>query len=549
MKTELAAILDSYLSDNYDSSLEESAVKISPPKHKKFGDIATNFAMVYAPRLSKKPRDIAEEAKDYLLNHSDCFAKVEVAGPGFINCFYNQEYLLNILAKIEREEQEYGKNSRFQGQKALVEFVSANPTGPLHVGHGRGAVVGDVLSRLYEANGYEVTREYYYNDAGVQMRNLGESLRYRYQELFGEPTVPDENLYRGEYIKEIAQKLRREKGDSWLKDVDTSSFTEYASNAIIKMIKEDLASLHIQFDSWFRESSLFEDEKVEKAFHILKEKGYLYKSGGATYVKTSLFGDEKDRVIIKSDATTTYFASDIAYHQDKLERGYHQLINVMGADHHGYIPRLEASIKMLENDDSILHTILVQMVSFVKDGQNMKLSTRKGDFVTLRDMIDELGTGVIRYFFSMRKPDSQMVFDWDIAREESMSNPAYYVQYANARINSVFEKALANKYNPDEIRSYPVKDIPLDSEEKKELILHLSHFPQAVSTACDVQSPHLLCEFATELARRFHVLYNSQRFLVEDASDSYSNLKFISIVQQVLENCAFLLGLPLPKAM
>lgn len=548
MKTELAQILYDFLKEKYKQTLDESSIQITPPKHKKFGDIATNFALIYAPKLSLNPHELAEIVKKYVLQNSHIFSKVEVAGPGFINCFYNEQYLYDIIGHIEKENNAYGNNKRFEGKKVLFEFVSANPTGPLHVGHGRGAVVGDVLCRLYQANGYTVTREYYYNDAGVQMKNLGKSLQCRYLELFGKKCSLEEHLYHGDYIIDIARKLRQEHGDSWLDSRTVQDFTDYAANIIIKGIQQDLSDMDIHFDSWFCESSLFSAGKVKHVFQILEDKGYLYYSEGAAFVKTSLFGDEKDRVVIKSDGTTTYFASDIAYHQDKLERGFDYLVNVLGADHHGYIPRLQASIKMLEREE-VLQSILVQMVSFVKDGESMKLSTRKGEFVTLKEMIDELGSGVIRFFFSMRKPDSQMIFDWDVAREQSLNNPAYYVQYANARINSVFQKAFAEKYLMKKVSAFAVNEIPIDSEEKKELVLYLARYPQIIRTACDISSPHLLCEFAVEAARRFHALYNAQRFLSDDQDRTYGNLKLIMAVQQVLKNCADMLGLHLPDAM
>ncbi len=523
-------------------------IKVMPSPNKKYGDVSTNFALVCAKKFGKKSLDIAKEFVTFIKKRrGELFSSVEIAGPGFINFKFSDKFFLLLLKKIEDKKENYGKNDRFKGKRVLLEFVSANPTGPLHIGHGRGAVIGDVLGNIFSANGYEVVREYYYNDAGVQMRNLGESLKLRYEELFGKEVKFGKDHYKGDYITDIAKKLKSEVGDKWLNE-DLIKFTNYAALHIIKMIDEDLKTLGIKFDSWFKETSLHESGMVDKVLKELEKKGYVYKKEGAYYLKTSNFGDEKDRVVIKKDGNKTYFAPDIAYHKDKFDRGFDLLVDVLGADHHGYIPRLKAAVQILGYKPEQLQIVLIQMVSFKKEGKIMKFSTRQGEFITLKEVMEELSPGIVRYFFAMRKPDAQMIFDWDLAREQSVNNPAYYIQYANARINSVFDKA-KEKGIDTAVANIPIDCVPIESELQRDLILHMAMFENSIMNACDNLAPHYICDYLEELARRFHILYNNSRFITSDVEKSRGYLKFLSLVQQVIKNASSIIGLNLPQKM
>lgn len=549
MKKALSLILQKCFSELFDLSIDFSRVQIDPPARKEFGDLATNASLVYCKQLSMNPRQLAEKIKNYIENASTVFDSVDIAGPGFINLKFSDDFYRSILSEIFDLGEKYGHNRDYDGKKVLLEFVSANPTGPLHIGHGRGAIVGDIVGNIMSANGYDVTREYYYNDAGVQMNNLGQTLRLRYLELLGDTVELQENHYHGDYMIDIARLLKDEVGDSWKDQADSTKFTLYAADHIIEKIDQDLKYLGISFDNWFSETSLHKNGRVDLCLDEMKEKGYAYPEDGAWFLKTTDYGDEKDRVVIKSDGNKTYLAPDIAYHQNKFERGFDQLVDVLGADHHGYIPRLKAGIQMLEHDSSQLDVIVIQMVAFKKDGANMKFSTRKGDFITLKTMIDELKPEVIRYFFAMRKADSQMVFDWDLARQESVNNPAFYIQYANARINSVLDKALNEGYSMEGVNSVDLNEFEFDSEPLKELLLHAAWFENVLRNAQENLAPHMVCDFLQEFAKRFHTLYNACRFMGEDKERSLGFLKILTAVQQVIQNGAQILGIHLPKKM
>ena len=421
-------------------TLPKMTILIERPKVKEFGDFASNAAMQTVKIFKKNPMEIAEGIKERI-PPSPLIGEISIAKPGFINFRLNPAASGIALKTILAQGADFGRVNVGNGKKVLIEFMSANPTGPLHIGHARNAILGDSIARILNAAGYAVTREYYYNDAGVQMKNLGLSLQARYRQALGEDVPFPEDGYQGDYMKEIAQMLVAEKGDSLKSTQETQAFTQFAADHIIKLIDADMRALGIYFDNWFSEASLHKNGKVDRALDRLAQQGMLYEKDGATWLRSEQFGDEKDRVVIKSDGEKTYIMPDIAYHQDKFERGYDILINVLGGDHHGYVPRLKAGVQALGFDAARLHCIVFQMVTLLKDGEQIKLSTRAGKFITLKNAIDELGADVVRFFFLMRGADSQMTFDWQLAKDHSMNNPVFYVQYAHARCCSLFKKA------------------------------------------------------------------------------------------------------------
>ncbi len=393
------------------------------PKRAEHGDFALSVAMKLAPVLRRAPMQIAEEISRRIPAGGGIIAKVEIAKPGFINLHVNPRELASVIEQIFEMHEEYGSVDVGKDEKVLVEFVSANPTGPLHLGHCRNAVVGDSLSRILNYAGYRAEREYYFNDAGVQMINLGKSLRARYLQQLGKDVPVPEDGYHGEYLVDIAEKLVQDKGDSLADSEDVESFILYAGNVILDLIKHDLADLRVEFDHYVDESDLHAEGKVDAVLEELKSRGMVYEKEGAVWLKSSQFGDEKDRVLVKSDGNKTYLTPDIAYHRAKYLRGYDLLINVFGGDHHGYVPRLKASMETLGFDSERLVCLIIQMVTIKSGGDTARFSKRAGGFITIREMIDELGTDVVRFFFLMRTMGSQMVFDWDLAKDTSANNP------------------------------------------------------------------------------------------------------------------------------
>ncbi|NQU42823.1 arginine--tRNA ligase, partial [bacterium] len=418
--------------------LSDVQVSVEIPRNTEHGDFATNLAMQLTKRLRRNPMQIAEE----LLGHfsmEGLVRETSVARPGFINFRMATEAATEVLRRIAEQGEGWGRTNSGQGAKVLVEFVSANPTGPLHIGHARNVVVGDIAARLYEATGHAVTREYYFNDGGVQMRVLGTTLNLRVDEQLGREVEWPEQYYRGEYMKDIANLMIEELGPEVAgSEHPVQYYTDFATREILKTIDADLKAMGVAFDNWFREISLYENGKVEKTLEEMGEKGLTYDHEGAKWFKATSHGDNRDRVVVKSDGTNTYLLPDIAYNEDKFNRGYDRIINVLGADHFGQVPSLLAAAQALGHPGEKLHYIIYQMVSLLKDGESLKLSTRSGEFITLKEMIDEIGVGVVRFFFAMRSPDSQMTFDWNLAKDTSMENPVYYVQYAHARCCSLF---------------------------------------------------------------------------------------------------------------
>ncbi len=553
MKEQIAALLKNTLHEliavgaipEYD--LE--TISVSIPSRREFGDFSTNVAMVMASQAKKKPRDIAQTIQERMARLGDVFERVDIAGPGFINFTVSPLMWVRVLSTILEEKDRFGTSGFGRGKNVQVEFVSANPTGPLHVGHGRGAAVGDTLARILKAAGFEVESEYYINDVGNQMNILGLSVLSRYREIFGKGSSFPENGYKGDYIGDIAQRLSEIHGDALLAIEESESIAacrSFASEFILDGIKEDLALFNVHFDQWFSEATLYRDHKVEHTLDFLKERDLSYEAEGALWFRTTGFGDEKDRVLRKQDGSLTYFAPDIAYHQDKLERGFQQIIDVWGADHHGYVPRMKAAIEALGADRDSFHALLIQLVSLVREGQPVSMSTRSGEFVTLREIIDEVGKDVCRYFFMMRRSDAQLVFDLDLAKKKSEENPVYYIQYAHARICSILKNAAEQGFAPDLSQ---LEEDALTTGDDLDLIKLIAGYPDVVvSSAADLE-PHRISFYLLELATAFHRFYNRNRVISDNGRVTMARLILVVAVKQVLANALALMGIEAPESM
>jgi len=527
---------------------------IQAPKNPEHGDYAAQVAFSLARQLRRMPLEIAKG----IVAHwpaDPLVATVEVAAPGFINIRLRTEGIAATLRDIIAQGDQFGRSRTGTGKKAQVEFVSANPTGPLHIGHARNAIAGDTLARILAAVGYEVTREYYFNDAGVQMRNLGESLRARYLQAIGREAELPPDGYRGDYIAEIANRLRAEQGDALADSKDADFFTAYAVKEILHLIEEDLDSLDIHFDVWTTESSMYREGRVERVLQKLRERGVVYEQEGALWLRTTQFGDEKDRVLIKSDGTMTYLVPDIAYHDEKFERGFDLVVDVLGSDHHGYVPRLRGALEALGHDSSCVHWRLYQMVSLLRSGVQTKLSTRAGDFVTFKEMVAELGRDVVRFFFLMRELDSHLVFDWDLAKKTDWNeNPVYYVQYAHARICSVFEKAASLGFQWEGLEASPLDRLTLPEEQA--LIKQLLGFGEGVERAARDLEPHALTLYLRDLAATFHNYFtrgtrDPEGRVIQPADQGLmqARMALLVAVRIVLRNGFRLLGLRAPEKM
>jgi len=530
MKKQLQTIIEKTLKEKLNIQ-DKLKFKIELPKEKKFGDLSTNIAMILASKLKKNPREIAENIKNYLSDNK-IFEKIEIAGPGFLNFFISKNAWLNELNLILNDNN-YLKLNIGNKQKILIEYVSANPTGPLHIGHGRGAVLGDVLARLLSYTGFDVVREYYLNDAGNQMIILGKSIKLRLRELCGEKIEYPKDYYQGKYIIDIAKEILNKFGKNAInKDLDF--FIEYGVNTILPGIKEDLKNFGVEFDSWFSEKSLFESGKVQEVIELLKKKNKLYEKDGAWWLKVE---DDDDRVVIKSDGSLTYLASDIAYHKNKFERGFNHLINIWGADHHGYIPRIKSAIKWTGEDPDKLKILLVQMVNLLRGKVKIPLSTRKGEFVTLKEVVDEVGKDAARFIFMTRKYDAQLDFDLEVAKLQSNENPVYYVQYAHARICSIFRQ---NNLNIEDYKKYQ----NITSDDDIELIKKLIDFKNILEIATLNYEPHLITYYLLELASLFHSYYNKNKI-----SDNNDRLCLANAVKKILKTGLDILGVNAPEKM
>jgi len=522
------------------------------PKQEDHGDWATNAAMKYCKPLGCKPRELADEIARRLGSDAH-IRRVEVAGPGFINFYLSNLWMGDIVRDVLNSGKEYGRVDLGAGRKAQVEFVSANPTGPLHVGHGRGAAVGDVTGNILSFAGWNVEKEYYVNDNGLQMNILGRSTQSRYFELIGHADkcpFPEES-YKGHYIYDIAQEIVDAHGDEFLEqplDESLPFFKKYAADRILGQIKDELAGFGVTFDVFFSEKSLYDRGLVPAAVQTLKDRGHLYEADDALWFRTTEYGDDKDRVLMRSNGVPTYFTSDIAYHKEKFDRGFERVIDVWGADHHGYVPRMKAAIEALGYDPRKFTILLIQFVNLLRGGEQVKMSTRSGQFVELQEVINEVGVDATRYYFLMRRSDSHLDFDLELAKSQSADNPVYYVQYAHARVCSILQKAAEkgiaipspDAFDPEQITT----------PEEKRLITKLAQFPDEVARAAEGLEPHRIVNYVYELAGGFHSYYNnSGRILEESGAQQAAHLLMVAAVRTVLQNALRLLGISAPEKM
>jgi len=546
------------------------------------GDFACNTAMVLAKAARRNPRELAQLLLD-ALPASPLVARAEIAGPGFINFHLAPQAYHQLIPQILSQGPDYGRSDLGRGKRVQVEFVSANPTGPLHVGHGRGAAYGSVVADLLAAVGFDVHREYYVNDAGRQMDILATSVWLRYLELCDETFAFPANGYKGDYVWDIAASLHREHGEQYkygaeqvfadvpadepaggdkeahidaligrakqlLGDNRYRFVFELGLNTILDDIRDDLAQFGARYDQWYSEHSLTESGAVNKAIERLRQAGHLYQKDGALWFRSTAFGDEKDRVVERENGQLTYFASDIAYHLDKLERGFARVIDIWGADHHGYVPRVKAALQALGDDPAKLDVLLVQFAILYRGGEKVQMSTRSGEFVTLRELRKEVGTDAARFFYVMRKCEQHLDFDLDLAKSQSSDNPVYYVQYAHARVCSVLQQAAEKGMAVEPSEGVTHLERLVESHEQA-LLVSLSRYPEVVEASALHEEPHQLTHYVRELANDFHTYYNAHKFLIEDAALRDARLKLILATRQVLRNGLNLLGVSAPEKM
>ena len=519
------------------------------PKDKANGDYSTNMAMQLTKIAKKAPKQIAEALIENFDQTKASIEKIEIAGPGFINFYMNNSYLTELIPTILEASDQYGESNFGKGEKVQVEFVSANPTGDLHLGHARGAAVGDSLCNVLAKAGYDVSREYYINDAGNQIHNLSVSVEARYFQALGMDKEMPTDGYHGEDIIGIGKKLAEEFGDKYV-HVDEKERYEFFRNYGLKFemakLKQDLEDFRVPFDVWYSETSLYQDGKIDAALAVLKENGHIYEEDGATWFRSTELGDDKDRVLIKQDGSYTYLTPDIAYHRNKLERGFEKLINIWGADHHGYIPRMKAAIEALGYNRDQLEVEIIQLVHLYKDGEKMKMSKRTGKAVTMRDLVDEVGLDATRYFFAMRSADTHMDFDLDLAVSQSNDNPVYYSQYAHARISSILRSGAEQGLSFDGVTDFT----ELSSEKEVELLKKLGEFPHAVAEAAEKRMPHRITNYIFDLASSFHSFYNADKVLdAEHVDRSKARLALVKAVQITLKNALTLIGVSAPEKM
>lgn len=518
------------------------------PKH---GDVATNLAMLLAKPLHRAPRDIAAELAAWIRDHTDGVENVEVAGPGFCNVTFSQVFWRKVVQQVEKEGAAFGSSTIGGGRKTLVEYVSANPTGPLHVGHGRGAAAGDSLARILRRAGYDVTTEYYINDAGRQMRILGMSVWYRLRNLVGRTMAEPEDYYRGSYITDIAKEMLEK--DPSLADASDEDGKgrcyEYAKNEILEGIKKDLRDFRVEHQNWFSEKTLVDGGLVDKAFQALKDAGYTYEKDGALWFATSRLGDDKDRVLRKSDGSLTYFASDIAYHHNKFERGFDWLIDVWGADHHGYVPRMRAAIEAMGKGKKNFDVVLIQLVNLLINGQPVSMSTRAGTFETLADVVREVGADAARFMFLSRKTDSPVDFDLEAVKQRTMENPVYYVQYAHARVAALLRRAAGEGVTIPDVSDDAALaglTLPDDMALLRKMALYRDMLEQAATTL----SVHHVSHYLMELSQLLHSYYTKNQILkAGDPVTTGSRLALLRAVSRVIANGLDLMGVSAPDHM
>lgn len=521
-------------------------VLLTVPPKKEFGDFATNFAMQSARALRCNPRVLAQ----YIVDHLDCayVKRMEIAGPGFLNFYLDPDWVYDMLAHIVEAGENYGNLPKASDEKIQVEYVSANPTGPLHVGHGRGAAVGSALSNLLKAAGYDVEQEYYINDAGNQMNNLARSVNARYLELLGQTCEFPEDGYHGHDIIDTAQRIIDKYGDRFLKmeeDERLEQFKTIAYQEKLAALKEDLERFNVRFDVWFSEKTLHEANKIHEACDYLLEKGYMEKRDGALWLKSTEFGDDKDRVVIRDNGVPTYFAADIAYHTNKFNRGFDRVINLWGADHHGYIARMKAAMQCMGFKPEQLEILVLQMVRLLRDGQEVKMSKRTGQSVTLNELIDEVGTDAARFFFVMRSIDSQLDFDLDLAVKKSNDNPVFYVQYAHARICSIMRQMAEAGITVQGKGNYRLLTEPVEVD----LIKKLGEYPEMLSAAAKERAVQQVAHYVYDLAGLFHSAYNQCRILGVNEELQQARLAMVMAVGHVVRHALSILGVSAPEKM
>ncbi len=522
-------------------------IKIETPKDPANGDYSSNIAMVLTKLARKNPREIANQIVGNLDTNKANVKKVDIAGPGFINFYLDQQYLTEIIKTALTKGETFGQTEERKNESIIVEYVSANPTGDLHIGHARNAAVGDTLSNVLSAAGYDVTREYYINDAGKQIENLAHSIEARYNQALGlDAELPEDGYYGKDIIaigKDLAEKHPEIKDEAEEERIKT--FRKLGLDYEMKKLKQDLADFNIHFDNWFSETSLYETNKISAVLDKMTELGYTYEQDGATWLKTTEFGDDKDRVLIKQDGTYTYFLPDIAYHYDKVERGFDKLINLFGADHHGYINRLKASLETFGVDSKRLEIQIMQMVRLLQDGVEVKMSKRTGNAIILRDIMDEVGIDAARYFLTMRSPDTHFDFDMELAKKESQDNPVYYAQYAHARISSIIRQAEEKGITIDQN-----VDLSLITHEKAfDLLKKIAEFEPTIVSAAESRSPHRITNYIQDLAAQFHKFYNAEKVLTDDAEKTKAHLALIEAARITLRNALALVGVSAPESM
>ncbi|WP_144551729.1 arginine--tRNA ligase [Bacillus sp. X1(2014)] len=524
-------------------------VVLETPKEKAHGDYATNMAMQLARVAKKAPRVIAEALVANIDRSKASIEKIEIAGPGFINFYMNNSYLTELIPTVLNAGEKYGETTVGGGQKIQVEFVSANPTGDLHLGHARGAAVGDSLCNILAKAGFDVSREYYINDAGNQINNLALSVEARYFQALGLEKEMPEGGYHGADIIGIGKTMAEEFGDKYVhvsEDERQEFFREYGLKYEMAKLKQDLEDFRVGFDVWYSETSLYKNGKIDEALAALRASGYVYEEDGATWLRSTEFGDDKDRVLIKQDGSYTYLTPDIAYHKDKLDRGFEKLINIWGADHHGYIPRMKAALQALGYDRETLEVEIIQLVHLYKNGEKMKMSKRTGKAVTMRDLVDEVGLDATRYFFAMRSSDTHMDFDLDLAVSESNENPVYYAHYAHARISSILRSG-----DEQGVQVSADADFSLVTSEKEmDLLKKIGEFPAAVGEAAIKRVPHRITNYIVELASTFHSFYNAEKVLdLDHVERTKARLGLVRSVQITLRNALALIGVSAPEKM
>ena len=544
------------------------ALTLDAPKRPEWGDLATTVAMALAASEKRAPHDIAQIIANHLSARDHLFERVEIVRPGFLNLTVKPAVWLEVLREIERQGAAFGTSTLGAGKRVLVEYVSANPTGPLHVGHGRGAAVGQALARLLKAVGYDVVSEYYINDAGRQMKLLGASVFARVQELAGKTVTFPEEGYHGAYIRDVAERIHQSEGARLAELAPAEAeqrCRDLAYQALLQLIREDLTALGIEFESWFSEASLLASGAVERAFADLTQQDVLFENDGALWFRSSKFGDEKDRVVRKQDGECTYLASDIAYHRDKLQRGYDLLIDVWGADHHGYIPRMQAVMQAYGHPKERLQVVLVQLVKLLRGGEEVKMSKRSGEFITMREVLDEVGADAAKFFFLMRDSKTHLDFDLELAKQRSADNPVYYLQYAHARISSLGRVAAARGIL---CPSAAEADLTvLTDPDELGLIRKLSAYPEVLGASAVAFEPHRLTYYLQQLAALLHTFYNKHRILPPAAGQepqespeasvaeeisprvTVARLVLMRAVQQVIKNGLGVLGISAPDQM